>query len=190
MSRSAEHSREIIDDHRRLRVQIAVLRGRTHLLILDLDNPPWTVRFSELSPDCDPWLRSIAQFIEDEQRYHWDTPRYRELCLAGGLDPDSGRPQFQEKDRDACEFLLREVNAIDIRPEGPFTPAAADIALDIVQLLRTDEPNPRPDIRCVAQRFTTLEEQDSNAATALRDVAGRILNEIRAQLPLTKASTP
>ncbi len=77
--------------------------------------------------------------------YHWDTPSFRAVCDALGLEPDIGRPRFRPPYEALAEELLHGAAArFDEKPEEwhpiGFT---AEVILDVLDLMRADlRPNP------------------------------------------------
>lgn len=139
----------VADDGRRMGVRVAPYRSRTHLVILDLDDHPWFITTANMPPTENGWIHAVASLPIDEPDYHWDTPRYRDLCVEGGLDPDHGRPRFDDGDRIAATALLTAVNLTSGAP----SPAASNILLDLLDLMRTDGGGHAVSVEALKQGF-------------------------------------
>ena len=160
----------VADDGRRMGVCVAAYRSRTHLVILDLDNPPWFLSKASLPPTDDAWVHAVAALPIEEPDYHWDSPRYRELCIEGGLDPDEGRPAFGARDEQAANELLLAVN----RTAGGPSPGASNILLDLIDLMRTDDGGHRVEVEGLRLQFANEARRDPKVATEVLAVIARI----------------
>lgn len=159
----------VAEDGRRMGVCVAPYRSRTHLVILDLDNPPWFLSHRNLPATDNAWIRAVAALPVDEPDYHWDSPRYRDLCREGGLDPDEGRPRFDPRDQIAATQLLHAVN----ETPGP-SPAAANILLDLLDLMRTDGRGHAVDIEGLRQAFSNEARRNPEVVAEVLAVIDRI----------------
>ncbi|MFZ3481887.1 hypothetical protein [Sphingomonas sp. 3-13AW] len=183
-----ENVREVIvtsEDGRRMAVRVLPLRGRTHLSILDVDNPPWFFTQGTLPPTTNAWLKAVAAFPIEEPDYHWDTPRYRELCIEGGLDPDHERPEFHPADAAACEQLVQLVN----QTADALPPAGLSIVMDLVELLRVDRQSDQASIAGLRHSFLALSQRDARTAERLLDLVEGIAGRGRATELLSPVGT-
>ena len=160
----------VADDGRRMVVCVAPYRSRTHLVILDLDNPPWFHSKASLPPTDDAWVHAVAALPIDEPDYHWDSPRYRDLCTQGGLDPDEGRPAFDTRDEKAANELLLAVN----RTAGGPSPSASNIFLDLIDLMRTDGGGHQVEVEGLRRQFANEARRDPKVAAEVLAVIARI----------------
>ena len=77
--------------------------------------------------------------------YHWDTPSFREACIALDLDPDLGRPRFRPPYEILAEELLHGVAARFNEKPDEWHPLGftTEVMLDVLDLMRADlRPNP------------------------------------------------
>lgn len=125
----------VASDGRRIGVRVIPFRSTPILTMLDLDNHPWMFSRSNLPPTTNAWIHAVADFKANHLDYSWDTPRYRELCVEGGLDPDYHRPHFAEQNVHAGEALVRALSQQSAWPSH----AAVNIIFDLVDVLRTDQ---------------------------------------------------
>ena len=124
----------VASDGRRIGVRVMPFRCTPILVMLDLDDHPWMFSRGNLPPTTNAWVHAVADFTAETRDYGWDTPRYRELCIEGGLDPDHHRPRFRERDVRTGEAL---VEAICRQSEWPGHDAV-NIVFDLVDVLRID----------------------------------------------------
>lgn len=167
----------VAQDGRRMAVRVAPLGARTHLVVLDLDNHPWFVSPESLSPTEDEWLRAVVALGRDDPDYGWDTPRYRELCIRGGLDPDHGRPRFREADSRAAEELVRIVNLTRAAP-GTGTTAFVH---DLIGALRTDVVHADDEVDALRRGFARIAASDPTTAGEIMAIVENIVGRARAQ---------
>lgn len=133
----------VTEDGRRVGVRVVPFRCTPFLTLLDLDNHPWTFTRKSLPPTTNSWVNAVADFTAQERDYHWDTPRYRDLCIEGGLDPDYHRPRFREDHADTGNAL---VEALCTHTQWPSYPAL-NIVFDFVDVLRIDRWRHRVDVQ-------------------------------------------
>lgn len=165
-------------DGRRIGVRVTPFRCTPILAMLDLNNHPWTFSRGNLPPTNNVWVHAVADFTADNRDYGWDTPRYRELCVEGGLDPDHHRPRFADQHAEAGEALVQALCRQSVWPSH----AAVAIVFDLVDVLRTDQwrgsantETLRSTVRFHAQRKPDAVEQALAMIThALGDSAGDI----------------
>lgn len=73
--------------------------------------------------------------------YHWDTPAYRDACVAMNLPPDEGRPTFRARYKSLADALMVEHGTRPLA-DSRYLPVAA-VLLDLLDLMREDlRPNP------------------------------------------------
>ena len=87
----------------------------------------------------------ILARCEGLSRYHWDTPLYRELCVAMGLHPDERRPRYRPRYRGLAGELERWLGDVYTDRAAPFSPRdeAKLAAFDLLDLMRADRlPDP------------------------------------------------
>lgn len=125
----------VASDGRRIGVRVTPFRCTPILAMLDLDDHPWIFSRGNLPATTNAWVHAVADFTADHRDYGWDTPRYRELCVEGGLDPDHHRPRFADQHAEAGEAL---VQALCRQSKWP-SHAATTIVFDLVDVLRTDQ---------------------------------------------------
>jgi len=179
----------VAKDGRRMAVRIAPLGARTHLVVLDLDNHPWFVSPDSLAPTEDEWLRAVTRLGRDDPDYNWDTPRYRELCIQGGLDPDHGRPRFRDADRQAADELVRVVNLTGSAPGV----ATSVFIHDLIHLMREDVVHGPDDLDVLKGRFGRLAVSDRKTADEIMTIVERIVGRERAKTMIgdgTMTTTP
>lgn len=156
-------------DGRRMAVRVMPHRSRTHLVILDVDNHPWFFTRTSLPATTNAWIRAVADFTADDQDYSWDTPRYRQLCLEGGLNPDHHRPRFFAENDDVASALID----IASRITRPISHGAMAVVLDLIDLLRVDPwatPVSRAGLRAA---FASLVEREPLEAAEVMDIVSR-----------------
>ncbi len=88
-----------------------------------------------MPPTGNKWLRDVTEFISSGEYYHWDTPRYRELCAAGGLDPDRGRPVFKPEFKEIGDKLVIEMNSRNDNNHDLWS-----VIFDVIDIMRADIP--------------------------------------------------
>lgn len=144
--------RIVAEDGREIGVKVLPFRSRTHLAILDVDNHPWFFSKATLPPTRNAWIHDVADFTAADPDYHWDTPRYRELCIAGGLDPDYHRPAFAPCDREAGNALVEAVS----RTSAKMSHGAMNVILDLIDLMRVDQWRAPVSAGGLKSRFASL----------------------------------
>lgn len=76
--------------------------------------------------------------------YHWDTPRYREICAALGLNADERRPCFRSPYGALAEELLSAAAQFGEGPQGWSSRGGnMEVVFDLLDLMREDL-RPRP----------------------------------------------
>ena len=124
----------VASDGRRIGVRVLPFRCTPILALLDLDDHPWIFSRGNLPPTTNAWIHAVADFKAENADYGWDTPRYRDICVEGGLDPDHHRPRFAERDAHAGEALVQALCRQSTWPSH----AAVNIVFDLVDVLRAD----------------------------------------------------
>lgn len=124
----------VASDGRRIEVRVTPYRCTPILSLLDIDNHPWIFARATLPPTTNSWVRSVADFTADTRDYDWDTPRYREVCIEGGLDPDHRRPRFADRHADVGNALVAALCKTSAWPSHD----AVNMVFDLVDVLRVD----------------------------------------------------
>lgn len=124
----------VASDGRLIGVSVTPYRCTPILSLLDIDRPPWIFARETLPPTTNAWVHAVADFTADTNDYDWDTLRYRELCLDGGLDPDHQRPRFDERHATAGIKLVAALCDTGTWPSH----AAVNMVFDLVDVLRVD----------------------------------------------------
>jgi hypothetical protein len=155
---------------RRIVVQVMPYRSRTHLVVMDEDAPDWFLTKATMPATTSEWMNAVAEFCSKDKDYGWDTPRYRKLCIAGGLDPDHRRPRFAERDEAMGEAMAEVVGRTSTAP----SPAAANALFDLLDLMRVDPWRRMLDAASVVSRI----RGDMSRDEALRHELTRLMEEI------------
>lgn len=124
----------VASDGRLVGVRVTPYRCTPILSLLDIDRPPWIFGRETLPPTTNAWVGAVADFTAAHDDYDWDTPRYRELCLEGGLDPDHQRPRFDDRHATAGNALVKALCKTSAWPSH----AAVNMIFDLVDVLRVD----------------------------------------------------
>jgi len=120
-------------------ISVAPMRSRCHLLAdAEGEDTPLWLDFGGCR-SSDPLVRAVFDVIGS--RYHWETPAYRDICAALGLDPDYQRPTFAPADDEFGQALLIAVNTWDSQSYGPGQ-HSLNFLLDAIDVLRDDKPKP------------------------------------------------
>ena len=119
------------------RIGNAVYKTRNHVVIFDA-NDEMTSR--DYVQGSHPLLDEFFDVLRDHDNF--DGQRYRDLFTKLGLDPDCGRPAFEDRDLDIAKALEWK----DPWPgsDGRNTGQINELANDVSELLRVDQ---QPDLK-------------------------------------------
>ena len=81
-------------------------RGQTVLRIFDPDADRGVLERSA-ARGISPLIHRILALTDG--KYGWDTPEYRSICHDFGLEPDQGRPTYDDKDKTLVSLLEERI---------------------------------------------------------------------------------
>lgn len=114
-------------------VKVLPFRSTTTLVAWPLTRDTTVEQVAEAHP--------VLALVGKLGNYHWDTPAYRDACVAMSLPPDEGRPIFRARYKALADALMVEQGTRPLADER-YLPVAA-VLVDLLDLMREDlRPNP------------------------------------------------
>lgn len=114
-------------------VKVLPFRSTTTLVAWPLTRDTTVKQVAEAHP--------VLALVGKLGNYHWDTPAFRDACVAMSLPPDEGRPIFRARYKALADALMVEQGTRPLAAER-YLPVAA-VLVDLLDLMREDlRPNP------------------------------------------------